>query len=174
LESTDKYQRVSEAAETLESAEDTVQEALYAMEEHDLDWDCEVEYSYLKPYGRKPMSRYDRLGEATSLLAGAQEALEERANEVREEAEQARKDADAASDAVTEAEEARDEADEKGDAEAKAKAEAEVKAAEKSEQEAEEKAEKAEEKVEAIAEAIEHVENSSSECDGVDFPGMFG
>jgi DNA repair exonuclease SbcCD ATPase subunit len=169
LENTEKFQTISESADMLESGENYLQDAVSSME--DIACDREVEYSYLQPYGRKPMNRADRFGEASSLLESAADVLEGYIEEIREEASAAREEAD---EAVFEAEEARDAAKEKGDAEAEAKAEAEVKAAEEKVKEAEEKAEKAEEKAQAVEDAVQQIRDAYGECESVEFPGMFG
>ena len=152
LENTDKFQRVSEAADTLESAEESLREAAESAEtlENVSLPETTVEYSYYKPYGRKAPSRYDRLGEATAVLEGALEIIDAFVQNLRDEAD----------DPTT---------DEEVDLESMSDEERE--AAEKAAEEAEEKANDAVEEVEGIADQIR---DAIDECQSVDFPGMFG
>jgi hypothetical protein len=152
LENTDKFQRVSEAADTLESAEESLREAAEtaeALENATLPV-TPVEYSYYKPYGRKMPSRYDRLGEATSVLQGALEIIDAFVQNLRDEADDPTTD---------------DEVD------LESMSDAEREAAEKAAEEADEKANDAVEEVEGIADQIRE---AIDECQSVDFPGMFG
>lgn len=72
LENTGKFETIQETASTLEDAHCEIETVEIPAKLN--GWP--VEYSYLKPYGRKPMSRYDRSGMAQSALEGVLDVLE--------------------------------------------------------------------------------------------------
>ena len=64
LESTSKYEDVDETASSLEN----IHGNLEGQEMPNVMQSWPVEYSYIRPYGKKPMSRYDRSSMACSAL----------------------------------------------------------------------------------------------------------
>lgn len=111
LSHTDKYERVSEAADSLEEVHSNTEDALSTVSSNidklDLGTETKAIYFEYVPYGRKSASRADRMSNATAALESGIDALEGMVSELNEDT--IRKDSEANADALVEVREALDE-----------------------------------------------------------------